>query len=1036
MFEPKKHPAAPAEVLPTAPLPHEETVVRPKERSTRLARLKRKMLGEKVTEDAALNEEVKRLEPVIQVILSKVFHQGIKKEDITSLIAFSKIKIDTAHFSDLEKADLEKLRTEDTPLTKKIALKWGNWVENSYNDYKIAEGISRTKLSNKTEKKAPSTIEKAWEWMNKNPIPTIVTLTAIGVGTYLIFSGGDNDGPSKEKSWFSKKRIFGTVLALGGILGLAGFDKIKEFCKKIADIGEEKWDKFYEHLKAGNIILAIKCIFEGSDNHYQYYKQLAEKISQETGKQISAKTIQSIANAKCADFTSKTSEGLSYALGKAKDVPYLGAAVTAAAGTDHIQRDEENVLREYLKKHADKIPKGGHTTVFEALTAAADISPLSSVSPEKQKPMIDAVDTGKGEAIGINNEIAANIVEKFKDKPHLKAFFDKYSKNWNEAILKSHNFWKELLEACHLDQVGLLLADNKVILVDGENVFCITDSPTLYKTAQEVINAGPAADTVGWSNTIQNTVIEGLGICVVVGAGFGGVKNLFTHGKSFLGGVIKGGFKGLLFPLKAVNPYNLQTAYRGVRGAEFMIKRTFAEDAAKIEILKNEAKFHAEIGKKYHDLLRESASGRAIGAKKWYAQWGSERIEKLRDKHTRLFAEAYNELQKAQGITDPAKTLETIEGKSKSIPKETIGAMEGFLTEQHGHELKALDNLGKSLADPLERAKFEQLPDGATKIKALGEISDKTERYMEDVLAKTREMQKAGRSEADIKAFQKEAENNLKGARDHHNEALAHLKSLEKDMNPAEKKAFQKLIETKLAKANGVRGILREIKGRGKFALVFGAAHIVWDVYQVSKKEKEEHVKQELVNIVKEIGLDTLQLVLDILSPFGVSDWYTVATGKEWLTGKKATNWDIVTRVVFGTYNLATDTLAAIGGAATVEVGGAGGVGIYAAENAVEASIRAAGKGPEVYRAIKSILPKLATLAKDSGGYSNLLKILKSEKTINALRQTKKVAGVAQTGILGIELGKAAYAGYHIIFDTKGQPEHILEMEPALPKAA
>jgi hypothetical protein len=357
---------------------------------------------------------------------------------------------------------------------------------------------------------------------------------------------------------------------------------------------------------------------------------------------------------------------------------------------------------------------------------------------------------------------------------------------------------------------------------------------------------------------------------------------------------------------------------------------------------------------------------------------------------------------------------------------------------QKAGKLTTATEMGKTLKETLDQGSVEKL-DTKDKIERLSNASKETDLYMEKAILEVKKMKADGKPQAEIEEFEKQVTEHMKGVREQFNATFEEIQKVQKSMTKDEAKDFEILVKERLAHANGIRGVMREVKGRGVYALVFGVANVVWDIYKVTEEEKEAHVQREAAAIAKEIGLDTFQVVADILSPFGVSDWYTAIEGKEFFTGKDAGVTQRVVSVAFGTYNLVSDTLAAIGGVATAEVGGAGGGAIYAGEKAIETPLRAAGKSAEIIAAAKAILPRIMTLAKESGGFGELLKILKSASTLKmleGLKTAKKVSGAAVKGIMVYDVGRAAYAGYEIVFDMKNQPEHQISFEAAPEKKA
>ncbi len=189
--------------------------------------------------------------------------------------------------------------------------------------------------------------------------------------------------------------------------------------------------------------------------------------------------------------------------------------------------------------------------------------------------------------------------------------------------------------------------------------------------------------------------------------------------------------------------------------------------------------------------------------------------------------------------------------------------------------------------------------------------------------------------------------------------------------------------------------IINNYKTKGKIALAIAIPKMAYDIYSVKDQFKEKMLDGELRALIKEVGLDTLQLILDIMSPLGSTDWYTAISGKEILTGKKVEGWDRWSRLVYGTYSLTSDIVAAF---ASVPTAGAGGAAVYGGANILEAGLRAAGKSDDLIKTAQKLIPKITELAQNSGGIMNLIKRLRT------------ISG-------SVMLGEAAYYGGNMIYE-------------------
>ncbi len=229
-----------------------------------------------------------------------------------------------------------------------------------------------------------------------------------------------------------------------------------------------------------------------------------------------------------------------------------------------------------------------------------------------------------------------------------------------------------------------------------------------------------------------------------------------------------------------------------------------------------------------------------------------------------------------------------------------------------------------------------------------------------------------------------------------------------------EKAAIKKLLTTELNNASGIKAIGHAIKGRGGMAVVLGTANLVIGYTEINAASKENAVEEKLWAMGKELGWETLQLMADIACPFGMSDFINAYNGKGWISGKELSTWDRGVSALFGTYSLAADTLATLGGGVTAEVGGAGGVAIYGSANTLEALLRAGGKSPELIATARKLLPELMLLSKEAGGWEKLLPILLN---------LKKYSGYGVNAYMAGTVAVAGYSAMKIYYSTEGQEE-------------
>ena len=188
--------------------------------------------------------------------------------------------------------------------------------------------------------------------------------------------------------------------------------------------------------------------------------------------------------------------------------------------------------------------------------------------------------------------------------------------------------------------------------------------------------------------------------------------------------------------------------------------------------------------------------------------------------------------------------------------------------------------------------------------------------------------------------------------------------------------------------------LLRSATGRLKYAALL----MIPTLYMKHKEIKKQNPEARLLEIFKELGLEGVQLTVDILAPYGVSDWYTVFTGYQLVTGRELKGWDRYSNILWGTFSMASDILATI---ATPPTAGAGGAGVYGGANLLEAAGRLTSNA-SLLEKLRDALPNLVDIVREIG-VDRFVEIAQSikdadsfkEKAIGGLRMTEHGAKVA-----------------------------------------
>ena len=490
------------------------------------------------------------------------------------------------------------------------------------------------------------------------------------------------------------------------------------------------------------------------------------------------------------------------------------------------------------------------------------------------------------------------------------------------------------------------------------------------------------------------SITRGLTIGGLRGALLGPVGAIWNSIK-----MVKAGEKGLAKVLTEADYRMAQAQNEGEK-----LGSLFRTQDVKITRAKDQALRHIKEYEKYFDRVQRVEKGRLTDAHLVRLNTlEPEHFERMEKFHFVEFGKSWEDYQRAKGVKNPKFPYDLRDFREhREDIKEFIHAFQDEVNPR-APQMNSLDETKARLAPDA----IEAQPNMG-KIEALRKSVEESDAYMKSFQEKVEQMTRDGKPQTEIDALTQETRAHLEEVRTRYKSIFEDLKTHSKELSKEEQTALKGLLKTEMAHASGVRGILREMGERstGKLQIIFGTAAIGLEYLEWSDEQKEAYAAGKVYDWGKEFGWDVLQIIADVLSPFGASDWYTVATGKELFTGKEAGTWNRLTRVVFGAYNLGSDALAAIGGGATVEVGGAGGAAIYGTSNTIEGALRAAGKGPEVIAAAKAIVPEVQGLAKALGGYQELLRVMKN------------VAGKGMVGVTAVEVGKL---GYELIFDTKDQ---------------
>ncbi|MFA6435577.1 MAG: pre-toxin TG domain-containing protein [Candidatus Gracilibacteria bacterium] len=187
--------------------------------------------------------------------------------------------------------------------------------------------------------------------------------------------------------------------------------------------------------------------------------------------------------------------------------------------------------------------------------------------------------------------------------------------------------------------------------------------------------------------------------------------------------------------------------------------------------------------------------------------------------------------------------------------------------------------------------------------------------------------------------------------------------------------------------------VVKGARGRAKVVCVMTALMFSTDVLFA-----KDDAEKEFYDILKDLGPDAAQLIVDILPGIGTySSYRTAATGKEWITGNTVEGWARWSNWIWGTVGLAEDAIAVIGFIPS----GSGSLELNAGARLALASAR----GSKTAARLVELFPRIMKIAERMGGVEELAKsamrFLSHAQTVKkGLRVVSGVGMVAGTTVV------------------------------------
>ncbi len=392
-----------------------------------------------------------------------------------------------------------------------------------------------------------------------------------------------------------------------------------------------------------------------------------------------------------------------------------------------------------------------------------------------------------------------------------------------------------------------------------------------------------------------------------------------------------------------------------------------------------------------------------------------ENVKQLRKRYLTWFMRSRQDYLKSANITDTFNWHLILDGGDLTPASEEAHR---FLAE-----VKASNTAGalRTLSEAGNRPAGIETPQA--KIERLRSMAKESDSYMRSAIEERESMVRRKVRGPELDAFDQQVRDHLKASG---RQAEGMLDELSRATLSAEEKvALNSILRKELSASLGIKAVAKEMKGRGVFSFAIGTGYLVYEAYQANESGKDMLIDGELTELGEQIGWTTLETIINVLCPFGLTDFYSAAMGEEILTDRKLGGWERALRLGMGTYSAVTDSLGVLAAVASSPAAGTGGIGVYAGANAVEASVRLAlrglGASDDIIDTGTRLLPRLSELARKVGGHRELL------------ARMQKVARGTGYGMAG---ATAAFMGYSVMYDMRDSKEieFAANEMPALPE--
>lgn len=282
-----------------------------------------------------------------------------------------------------------------------------------------------------------------------------------------------------------------------------------------------------------------------------------------------------------------------------------------------------------------------------------------------------------------------------------------------------------------------------------------------------------------------------------------------------------------------------------------------------------------------------------------------------------------------------------------------------------------------------------------------------------------KEVDRLGPTHPDAQALVEELDRMTEAYRHNVKTELSIIQSMKGEASGLRKEFVEWLKEEK--KTGAVKIVRNRMGGIGVMGLLMAPG-----LYFQYKEIKESNPAVQAGELMKELGLEAGQMLADVMPlTFGASDWYTLSTGEELITGRKVKGWDKYSHAIWGTMGALLDAATVV---PAVDLVGA-------PANGIMRLARASGKAAEGRKIIK-LWPRIKGVAEKLGGWKKFGEYMAEyRKGASRMDKVRAVGGMVKVaaprlGFASYYLGGKAYKAIYTMGDDA--KEAGIDLDPNL----